>query len=355
MKLRILPLLIACLVFLIDATACTTFVLKQPEGPMVFGRNFDFPIGDGHIQINYRGALKTAFIRPPEKPLRWTSKYGSVTFNQAGREFPYGGMNEKGLVIEQMWLQEAAYPPADDRFGLSELQWIQYQLDNSANVQELIDSDTLVRISYMATSYLHFLAADAKGDVAAIEFIDGKMTVHRGEDLPQPALANCKYRHSLEYRQSLQNEDKAVAYNAWTQNSSGRFSKAADLISAYQVEENAVNYAYLILDSVSQQGQTQWSIVYDIPNRTIHYKTLNNPVIRKMEMNRLSFDCRHETQFIPIDQEDANTQNLTVSSNLELIRKVIDGVEFLKNNVPPEFIEASGRYMESVGCSSGED
>jgi choloylglycine hydrolase len=26
----------------------------------------------------------------------WTSRYGSITFNQYGREFPSGGINEKG-------------------------------------------------------------------------------------------------------------------------------------------------------------------------------------------------------------------------------------------------------------------
>jgi Penicillin V acylase and related amidases len=52
-------------------------------------------------------------IQPPEKPIEWISKYGSITFNQSGREFPHGGINEKGLVIEQMWLDEAAYPEMD--------------------------------------------------------------------------------------------------------------------------------------------------------------------------------------------------------------------------------------------------
>jgi choloylglycine hydrolase len=32
------------------------------------------------------------------KTISWISKYGSITFNQYGREFPTGGMNEKGLV-----------------------------------------------------------------------------------------------------------------------------------------------------------------------------------------------------------------------------------------------------------------
>ena len=135
--------------------ACTTFSFSDKKGNIVFGRNFDFPVGVGHIEINKRNLRKTAFIRAPEKPLEWISKYGSITFNQIGKEFPYGGMNEAGLVIEQMWLQETAYPQLDERYSLSELQWIQYQLDNSKSVKDVINSDNLVRISFTSVSPLH--------------------------------------------------------------------------------------------------------------------------------------------------------------------------------------------------------
>ena len=71
--------------------ACTTLVLKTDKGEVIFGRNFDFPVGMGHIHINYRNVQKVAFLPPPCNPVKWVSKYGNVTFNQAGREFPYGG------------------------------------------------------------------------------------------------------------------------------------------------------------------------------------------------------------------------------------------------------------------------
>ena len=46
---------------------------------------------------------------PPEKPIEWISKYGSISFNQFGAEFPYGGINEEGLVVEIM-TSRAEYP-----------------------------------------------------------------------------------------------------------------------------------------------------------------------------------------------------------------------------------------------------
>ena len=107
---------------------CTTFVINK-DNQIVFGRNFDWMAGNGMIMINQRNVAKAAFIFPPEKPARWVSKYGSVTFNQVGREMPYGGMNETGLVVENMYLRTSIYPPVDERPAVSEVQWIQYMLD----------------------------------------------------------------------------------------------------------------------------------------------------------------------------------------------------------------------------------
>lgn len=346
-------LIITALLFLFAIEigfGCTTFLIKDSSSNISFGRNFDFPIGQGHIHINYRNMEKSSFIRPPEKPFTWISKYGSVTFNQAGKEFPYGGINEKGLVIEQMWLQEAKYPAPDDRYGLSELQWIQYQLDNSATVKEVIDSDTAIRISYMATSYLHFLVSDSKGNDATIEYINGKMVVHQGSELPYSILSNCLYQNSLSYKSSI-NKSDTIQYNNWTKNSSGRFVKVANLIDNYNGTSNIVDYSFLILENVSQPNNTQWSIVYDIKNLHIHYKSSLNPARQTIDLNLLDFSCKKDQMYTSI--ADNLTQHnsfkvLNFDANLEIIESVINDVEFLKQNVPKEFRLASAKYFESV-------
>ena len=71
--------------------ACTTFCVKVGD-TVIFGRNYDFEIGGGALIVNPRGLRKTGFL--PRGPA-WTSSYGSVTFNQFGRDFPMGGMNER--------------------------------------------------------------------------------------------------------------------------------------------------------------------------------------------------------------------------------------------------------------------
>ena len=117
--------------------ACTTFCLKK-NGEVLFGKNYDWMIGDGLVFVNKRGVAKVSNEGNLTNPAKWVSKYGSVTFSQYGRENPSGGMNEAGLVIELMWLDETQYPKVDARPTVGTLEWIQYQLDSSATVEEVI-------------------------------------------------------------------------------------------------------------------------------------------------------------------------------------------------------------------------
>jgi len=43
---------------------------------------------------------KVSFIRA--QGATWVATYGSVTFNQFGRDKPMTGINEKGLMVSQM-------------------------------------------------------------------------------------------------------------------------------------------------------------------------------------------------------------------------------------------------------------
>lgn len=346
-------ILLLCIVTLWQqAQACTTFSFSDKSGHRVFGRNYDFPIASGHIQINFRDMCKTAFIQPPEKPLSWVSEYGSISFNQAGREFPYGGMNEAGLVIEQMWLQETDYPDDDQRFGLSMLQWIQYQLDCSSSVQEVIDSDGMVRISYTSTAPLHFLVSDAFGDAATIEYLDGEMTIHHNQTLPHPVLANCTYDHSLEYKRNLEQMED-IHYNEWTVNSSGRFAKAASLIEEYTEENEIVDYSFDILKEVAQGDFTQWSIVYDISNKMIHFKSNENPVIQQLDLSRIDFSCSDSPLYLNMADDislKSGIRELSQEENYNLIQKIVSEVEFLRNKIPEELNRAKAEYAWSIHC-----
>ena len=150
--------------------ACTTFFLNTHD-KKVFGRNYDWVTGIGQVMSNSKGLTKTSLVTSGDKAVKWTSKYGSITFNQYGKEFPLGGMNEKGLVVEVLWLEESINEPKDTRPVINELQWIQLQLDVSSTVDEVIALNKKVRIKSEAGK-VHYMIADKQGNYATIEFIN---------------------------------------------------------------------------------------------------------------------------------------------------------------------------------------
>src|SRR5688572_32604760 len=117
-----------CLTFIltiiisIQSLACTSFFINK-DGKMIFGRNYDWISGEGMLFTNLRGLKKTSMNTNDGKTISWVSRYGSLSFNQYGKEFPTGGMNEQGLVVELMWLDGTKYPSADERPAVGTLQW----------------------------------------------------------------------------------------------------------------------------------------------------------------------------------------------------------------------------------------
>lgn len=348
---KVLLTLLPVLIFALNGSACTTFFLKNNDGKMIFGRNFDFPAGQGHIQINQRGVKKSSFIAPPEKLFQWISEYGSISFNQNGREFPYGGMNEAGLVIEQMWLEESVYPEYDERNALTELQWIQYQLDKAGSVEEVIASDKYLRISFTSVAKLHFLVADASGNSAVIEYLNGRMSVKTGDSLPYSVLANSCYSTSLDYKKQKETGAE-VTYSPMEENSSGRFLTAARMITG-DIPRGTylINYGFSILDAVAQGPATQWSIIYDLTDRNIYYRTHQNTEIRRIDFNSFQYNCSVNHLFMDIDRFENAAEYfspLDFPENYNLINSVCNDVEFL-SNIPGEHRKAmAGVFLDSV-------
>lgn len=297
---------------------CTTFVINH-NGQLAFGRNYDWVADAGLVCTNNRGLSKASYVGNDGSTISWISKYGSITFNQYGKEFPTGGMNEKGLVVELMWLDDTKYPNPDDRPALADLQWIQYQLDNCSSVGEVIASDKHIRIASGSTP-LHYLVADANGNAATIEFLDGKMVAHHGQGLPHPVLTNDTYEKSLSAFHS-----KKTGGN----NSLDRFITACDMVTSYVAGSSslsAVDYSFSVLNRVSQGNFTKWQIVYDITNKKIYFRTDQAPEIKSLNAAALKFGCAELCKYLNINtisKGDLTTEFkiLTTERHRELLRQ----------------------------------
>jgi len=331
-----------------QAAACTTFCYAD-GGTLVFGRNYDWNLGDGIVVVNKRNVQKTALVEPA--PASWTSKFGSITFNQYGREFPTGGMNEKGLVVELMWLDEAQYPAGDLRGGLPTLQWIQYQLDNSATVRDVILTDRLVRIAFNGSAKIHFLVADATGDVATIEFLTGLMVVHRGEHLEYPVLTNDTYDKSADYaKKTGKKTGKSSA------SSLARFARAASYEKNAKTPDEAVKHAFSMLDDVAQGDHTQWSIVYDIKERRAYFRTRTARDVRWLDMDGLAFECNTPVSMLDINRPlsgdvSKSLEPYSTDKNLKLVRSSFSKTPFL-TDTSPELRDELAHYPDATTCTT---
>ena len=280
----------------LPAAACTTFCIRGADGP-VFGRNYDYGFGDGAVLVNPRGMEKRSLVEAGAA--HWTSRFGSLTFNQYGRDNPMGGVNERGLVVELMWLDETRYPEPDSRPVVATLEYIQYLLDNYATVEEALEGSQRIRIG--TRTPLHYLVADGTGDVATIEFLNGRRVVHRGEALPYPVLANSTYEKSLEHLKGRQAQ--GAAGPDFTQGSLDRFARAAQRVAALERDKAArlVEQSFAILDEVKQASHTRWQIVYDLPRKSVHWRTHLNGDLRSVRLDTLDFACG-SARILDIDQ-----------------------------------------------------
>ncbi len=283
---------------------CSSFVLKDSTMTLLC-TNFDFYTSKGIMLVNKAGVGKRALVMPPAAPAEWNARFGSVTFNQIGAEFPFGGMNEKGLSVALMWLEKTRYPAPDNRPGLHVAQWIQYQLDNFESVEAVLDHCHEVRITESGIK-LHFLLCDRFGESAVIEFIDGELVSYNGASLPVAVLTNDSYQSCCAFLKdyAAMSFEEQIAHTTLAHKD--RFVKIARRVEEYASTEikPGIEYAFDVLASVSAgkiRGQcTVWSIVYDISHRTIYFKTYENRKMRFLQLEKIDFSRSASLQVFEI-------------------------------------------------------
>src|SRR5262245_31082821 len=176
------------------ARSCSTICLPGKERTLV-AYNYDWYLPEGLVVVNKRGTRKISSLRP--QAATWAATYDrSVTFNQYGRDYPATGINEKGLMVAQMWLDETKQPPVDARPEVNGLGWVQYNLDRHASVAELLANAEAVRPT-SRSGLQHYLVADAAGDAAAVEFLEGKIVAYRGQAMSVRAPTHSAYADSV--------------------------------------------------------------------------------------------------------------------------------------------------------------
>lgn len=304
MKNKCFLLLGFSLLFLIDSLfTCTVF--GRFDESIEIGKNLDWEIDDGLIFINNRAEQKESIKLPNKEVLQWKSKYGSITFNQFGKNLPLGGMNECGLVIEELSYSPTKYPE-NNKKSITELQWIQYNLDNFSTTKEVISN--LSELSIIKFMFgLHYFVCDNFGDVAIIEFINNEIRCYNGNEIIVPVLSNNTYENSLRNLKNYTGYGGELMLKD-SEDSMTRFVRTSNLLLA---NENS----FSILDSV-KQDDTQWSIVYSVSSKQISYKTRRYSRIKMIKFEDFMF-CNNTKSFIELNSDSIvhKTYNNSIEQN----------------------------------------
>ena len=184
---RFLALLLLALQLLPSADGCTRVVYHGANNEVITARSMDWKVDVGtNLWIFPRSMHRTG--EAGQNSLEWTSKFGSVI--ASGYDISTtDGMNEKGLVVNLLWLAESEYPKFDrSKPGLALSLWAQYVLDNFATVNDavgVLEKEPFVVVTAQVPgearlANLHMSISDSSGDSAVVEYVSGKQVIHHG-------------------------------------------------------------------------------------------------------------------------------------------------------------------------------
>ncbi|MFC7614568.1 carcinine hydrolase/isopenicillin-N N-acyltransferase family protein [Actinokineospora soli] len=152
-------------------------------------------------------------------------------------------MNDKGLVVGMATVPNAQPTSSPDRPVVGSVRIQRMMLDRAATVEEAIKVFNEYTVDFTDSPPLHYLIADAAGNSAILEFVDGELQVSR-DSSPWQAMVNYRWFGSTPEEQ--QADHRYNALSSTLTSVGGKLDTRA---------------AMSLLADV-QQGHTQWSIVY---------------------------------------------------------------------------------------------
>lgn len=318
-----------------NANACSSFQLESKNA--LIGKSYDWSFGDGYVIYNPPELEKFSLaLSADQKKIEWTSQYASVTYNQYGLDFPNGGLNDKGLTVEVLWLDGSVFPPKDEKPAFNELQWIQYALDTQSTTKGVVDTLKNIRIEPIYAK-VHYFVCDIENDCVTIEFVDGKGVIGKYDKYEYDVITNSTHSDSTKYLGLFKNFGGTQDINWITYYSLDRFVRINELLRVYnQTKDAPFTYAFKTLDSVKRTyvpvgSYTQWQIVHDKTKLETYFKTtFGNLKVGAVDLKQFPAYCGDRYYFDLHDsargQLNANFKPLTLEANYKLVKTTLKKV-----------------------------
>lgn len=312
------------------ANACTRILHLDPKAVMI-GRNMDwdspmqqqlrvYPRGMQRIGLSFQGSS-----------LQWTSKYGSMVVT-AFEEFTAEGMNEKGLAVHLLSLNESDYGKRHENIqGMSVAMWAQYYLDQFATVKEAVQSannpgyelEAVTLPVIGGTEKFHLAIEDSQGDSAVIEYENGMPHVYTSHD--QTTLTNSPF-----YPKQLENLKQYAGFGGDKSLPGGtlardRFVRATYYNQHLPLANSIDDEVYSILSIMRNVAQpygmpsnerptpnyTLWQVVGDLTNHVYYYVSTSSHNMVNMSLDKFNLSAGSQPMMLEITEHAELTGDIS--------------------------------------------
>ena len=228
----------------VNPAACTSFAALNASGDAVFGRNLDWQHRssmllytqppDGYASVSMVDLYYLGFEGMQDIP--WSKRLPLLATPYATID----GMNECGVAISQNAVPQRNVPTDPNKPTLLQSQVLRLVLDYAKDVDEALDLIRKYNVSFLLPNHFHI--ADASGNSAIVEYIDGGMAILRND---KPWQVSTNFLLSEPHQP-----------DCW------RYKKATTTLTETQGKASQ-NEAMNLLQATSQD-HTVWSVVYNL-------------------------------------------------------------------------------------------
>ncbi len=234
---------------------CSAFVAKNENSDILFAVNMDCEYAIPMLlhltqDSSYRflSLVNMAFLDWDKNTYSSLETDSKLTL--AAAYSPCDGMNEYGFAVAILTDTAAVYPKQNDRITLFDMTLPRLLLSKARSVEEAISYTEKYDLFYDIAP-LHYMIADASGQSAVIEFVDGRMVATKTENKYQTVTNFTLYN----------NPSKTGFGKDRYENICNTLEKQRGIIS----EEDALD----LLKRNVIPGDEQWSAVYNLTQKTL--------------------------------------------------------------------------------------
>lgn len=128
------------------------------------------------------------------------------------------------------------------------------------------------------------------------------------------------------------------------------------VINKRGVFKSAIDYAFAILRDVAQGSHTQWRLVYDLRNLTVHFITNQAQQVRHVNLQAFDFACAAPVKILDVNADISGNivshfSNYTTAANRQLVMTSFQNSPFTKH-IPVSALEEMASHPESSSCQN---